>query len=358
MIVRRQHRARDVGEQRKQHGRRQQHGAGIDEDGDKGFSAKGAIDEARPDIDAVGDAAKSGRHRIGNAKADQQAVIAGAKFAGLAGKLGAEQRIDRGDDGERQRARQDHRYRVLQRLRHGEAGEIDQHGAHRGTCRELADDGTEQIAKADGNERIIEHDAAAEPDQQRRHFGRDPPRVPHRQKGQHGHQRAQRLGLPHRAQHAREADIAIEAEDVAKLDQEQQHRGHVLKAGHHRLRREFDQRAEPQQAEQRLQQAAEQDDGEEHQQRRGNVWRAELCRIAVQQRVEQQTEEERRRDARGIDPRRTVAEQHRNDARQSPPRSAPPSRHRQNTRRPARRRRTCQRPSPAEWRRSRRQGRQ
>ena len=67
--------------------------------------------------------------------------------------------------------------------------------------------------------------------------------------------------------------VVVKAQHVAELHQEQQHRRHVLEAGHHRMRREFDQRAEPQQPEQRLEQAAEQDDGEEHQQRRGHVRR-------------------------------------------------------------------------------------
>ena len=145
---------------------------------------------------------------------------------------------------------------MLQRLGHGEAGEIDQHGTHRRTCGELADHGTQQVPETHGNERVIQHDAAAEPDQKRRYLGGDPPRVPHHENGRGGHQRAQRPRLPHRAEHPREADVVIEAKDVAELHQEQQHRGHVLKAGHHRLRREFDQRAQPQQAEQRLQQAA------------------------------------------------------------------------------------------------------
>ena len=72
-------------------------------------------------------------------------------------------------------------------------------------------------------------------------------------------------------EHAGEGNVVIIAQHVAELHQKQQHRGHVLEARHHGMRREFYQRAQPQQAEQRLKQPAEQDDGEKHQQRGGDA---------------------------------------------------------------------------------------
>ena len=114
---RRQHRARHIGEQRKQQRRGRQHRRGIDDHRKPAAPAEGAIGEARTDIDAVGDAAEAGRDRVGDAEAHQQAIVAGAKLAGLAGQLGAQQRVDRRDDRQRQRARQDHRRRLLQAVR-------------------------------------------------------------------------------------------------------------------------------------------------------------------------------------------------------------------------------------------------
>ena len=268
---RRQHRARDIGENRKQQRRRRQHRHGVDDHRKPAAAAEGAVGEARTDIDAVGDAAEAGRNRVGDAEAHQQAIVAGAKLAGLAGQLGAQQRVDRRDDRQRQRTRQDHRRRLRQRRYHRQPGEIHQHGAHRGTRRQRTDHRAQQVAEAEKHDGMVGDRAAAEADQNRRHLGRDPARVPHRREGQRGDQQTQRPRLADRREHAGKGNVVIKAQHVAELHQEQQHRGHVLETRHHRMRREFYQRAQPQYSEQRLQQAAEQDDGEEHQQRGGDA---------------------------------------------------------------------------------------
>ena len=53
-----------------------------------------------------------------------------------------------------------------------------------------------------------------------------------------------------------EGHVVRVAEDVAELHEEQQRRRHILKAGHDGMGRKFDQRAEAQEAKQRLKNAA------------------------------------------------------------------------------------------------------
>ena len=108
----------------------------------------------------------------------------------------------------------------------------------------------------------------------------------------------------------RERDVPVIAEHVGELNQEQEQCRHVLEACHDRMRREFDQCAELHQAEQRLENATEQDDGEENQQRERQARRLHDRRVGMQERVQQQPDEEGGRDARGVDRRRLVAEQH------------------------------------------------
>ena len=98
---RRQHRARDIGEHGEQQRGSRQHRHGVDEDGERALPAERAVSQTRPDIDAVGDAAKGRGNRVGNAKANQQAIVARTQFTRPAGEFGAEQRIDRGDDRQR-----------------------------------------------------------------------------------------------------------------------------------------------------------------------------------------------------------------------------------------------------------------
>ncbi|HEY2211612.1 MAG TPA: hypothetical protein VGH62_08350, partial [Bradyrhizobium sp.] len=81
-----------------------------------------------------------------------------------------------------------------------------------------------------------------------------------------GDEDAQGLGVADLAQRLREGRAAVEAEDVADLHEEEEDRRGVLEAGHHRERGELDQRAEADGAEQRLEQAGEDDDGEEDRQ--------------------------------------------------------------------------------------------
>jgi len=57
------------------------------------------------------------------------------------------------------------------------------------------------------------------------------------------------------------------------------------KPAHDRMRRELDQRTEPHQPEQRLEDSTEQNDGEEHQKRGGDAGFAASCGVAMQQGV-------------------------------------------------------------------------
>ena len=62
--------------------------------------------------------------------------------------------------------------------------------------------------------------------------------------------------------HLCEWDVAVKAAHGAQLDEEQQRRRGILEPRHHRLRREFDQCSELDEAEQRLQHTAEENDPE------------------------------------------------------------------------------------------------
>ena len=108
----------------------------------------------------------------------------------------------------------------------------------------------------------------------------------------------------------RKRDVPVVAEHVRELNEEQEQCRHVLEARHDRMGREFDQCAQLHQAEQRLKNATEQNDGEENQQSEWQARRLHDRRVGMQERVQQQPDEEGGRDARGVDRRRLVAEQH------------------------------------------------
>ena len=108
---------------------------------------------------------KAADNRIGEAETNQQAIVAGTQFTGPAGELGAQQRVDRGDDRQRQRARHDQQPRSFQRLGHRQPGKIDQHGAHRRTCRRRTDHRPQHVREPDQGEPAINQHAAAEADQ-------------------------------------------------------------------------------------------------------------------------------------------------------------------------------------------------
>ena len=71
--------------------------------------AKRSINDARADIDAAGNAADAGGGKIAESKTHEEPIAVLARLAGRRYELGAQQRIDRGDNGERQRPAKDRR---------------------------------------------------------------------------------------------------------------------------------------------------------------------------------------------------------------------------------------------------------
>jgi len=63
----------------------------------------------------------------------------------------------------------------------------------------------------------------------------------HDSDSQNGDKNAERPCFSERREHLAEADIAIKAQHVAELHQEQQNGRHVLETCHDRMRRKFDQ---------------------------------------------------------------------------------------------------------------------
>ena len=111
----------------------------------------------------------------------------------------------------------------------------------------------------------------------------------------------------------RERHIVVEPADVADLDEKQQRRRRILEPCHYRLRREFDQCSELDQAEQRLEHTAEHHHGEGN---RKNEWSAaggDGLRIGMNKTVDQDAEEEGTVDPRGVDGRGPVAERDADD---------------------------------------------
>ena len=113
--------------------------------------------------------------------------------------------------------------------------------------------------------------------------------------------------------HLHERDVVIEAADVTQLHEEQKQRGGVLEARHDRLRRKLDQRAELDQAEQRLQHASEENDGKRNRQDQRNAAGSDLWRIGTNQAVDQNAKKEGAVDPRRVDGRRPIAEHHAED---------------------------------------------
>jgi hypothetical protein len=131
---------------------------------------------------------------------------------------------------------------------------------------------------------------------------------PHRDKNEDRDRHAQRLRLVHPLQRLNERHASIKPEDVAQLHQEQQYRRGVLETGHHRMRRELDQRTEPDQPKQQLEQATEQDDGKnDGEGQRQPAGLHDRC-VGMNEPIEQDSEKEGRRDARRVQGRRLLAE--------------------------------------------------
>ena len=114
--------------------------------------------------------------------------------------------------------------------------------------------------------------------------------------------------------HLGESDVLIETADVAELHQEQQQRGGVLKARHDRLRREFDQAAELDEAEQRFECPRQQHNRKHHGEHQRNAAGGDLRCAGMNEAVGQRAEKKRADDARRIDGRGRVAKHHTGDA--------------------------------------------
>src|SRR5205814_8541880 len=111
----------------------------------------------------------------------------------------------------------DHPQRMLQGIGHWQAGKIDQHRAHRSTGRKRPDNGPKPIAKTGQCESIINEDAAAESEQQWRHLGRKPPRIPHDSEREYSDKKAERPCFSDNGDHSAEPYTAIKAQHVAEL---------------------------------------------------------------------------------------------------------------------------------------------
>ena len=114
--------------------------------------------------------------------------------------------------------------------------------------------------------------------------------------------------------HLREGDRTVETADVAELDEKQQRRRGILKAGHDRLRCEFDQGAKLDHAEQRLESAGEQDNRKRDRKHERSAASADRRLVRMREAEDQKAEKEGAGDSRRINCRRLVAERHTGDS--------------------------------------------
>src|SRR6266567_1640706 len=105
----RQDGARQIGQIGKQHRNDGEDHGCIDQDRDWRARAKGAVGQARADIDSARDAAETGGNRVAEAETDEESVAVNRLVAGLAHESRAQKRVERGDDSERERAGEDRR---------------------------------------------------------------------------------------------------------------------------------------------------------------------------------------------------------------------------------------------------------
>jgi hypothetical protein len=176
------------------------------------------------------------------------------------------------------------------------------------------DDRAECGAEAGKRASVVQRTAQHDADQHWRYFRHKFARVPHCREGDGGNRHTQRFDLRQMCRHLGERYVVIETANVAELHEKQQQRGCILKSGHHRLRRELDQRTEPDKAEQRFQNTAEQDDGKRNRQDQRCAAGGNLRCFGMDQSVDQEAEKERAVDARRIDRGGFVAEQDADDA--------------------------------------------
>ena len=262
-----QHGARQTGDEGEADQDRREQRPGVDHPGTPGMTAERAVRRAGPDVDAAGYAAGGRGDSVGQAEAHQHAVAVGVPFAWRPGQPGAQHRVDRRDQRQRHRAGNDDVREGGKAIKDRGVGQFNRGRRHDCALGRQADGGAERRREPAERQPVVDGDADAEADQQRRYASRDPARAPHGHKRDRSDDYAQRSRVGDLPERPGEGHVVRVAEDVAELHEEQQRRRHILKAGHNGMGGKFDQRAEAQEAKQRLKDAAEPDDHEQHQQR-------------------------------------------------------------------------------------------
>ncbi len=201
------------------------------------------------DIDAAGDAADAGGGEVADAEANEQPIAVAARLVRRRHQLGAQQRIDGGDHGERQRAAEDGRRERSKVAAGRQSGKIGKRRQADVGTRSAGDDGSEIGAETGQLAEIIKAAAGDDANDNRWNFRQPFAGVPHRGKGHGGDGDAERLYGLQMLRHLHERDVEVEAAHIAQLYEKQQRRRGVLEPDHHRLRRELDQCSEPGEAE-------------------------------------------------------------------------------------------------------------
>jgi hypothetical protein len=295
---RRKHGARHERHQRHERSEREEHDRRVDGDRAPGAAAERAIGEARPEVEAAGDAAGARGHHVAEPEVHERPVA-----AGHAEQARTEQRVDRGDQRKAETAREDRRRELAYR---GMAREV-RDGARRG--RDHAEEGgggsqrgAQAAAQARGDEQVVGERPGGEAREERRHLGEEPFRVPHREARDQRHDEAEGMHFVEMGDGLHERHVMVEAQDMARLHEGEQQRRRVLEAGHHRVRRMPQQRAHARHAEEHLERARREDDGEDERQDQARFERADERPVGGEQPVhDDRAHEERGDDAGGVD---------------------------------------------------------
>src|ERR1700677_1027278 len=240
-------------------GARYQKRHSVDQHRERCTGAKRPVSNAGADIDAAGNAADAGGGEIADSKPHEKPIAVAARLAERRYELGAQQRIDRGDDGERQRAAEDRRQKRDEITAARETSKIGKRRRTDRRARPARDDRAEIAPEPGKLSKIIENAAQADADEYRWNLGHQLFRIPHRGESDRRDRQTKRLDRVEMLRHLRERDRTVKTADVAKLDEKQQRGRGILEAGHDRLGAEFVQRPSLDDAEQRLEGAREQD---------------------------------------------------------------------------------------------------
>jgi hypothetical protein len=138
---------------------------------DNGVRAERPVRDAGTDVDAACNAANTGGNEVAGSEANEEPVAVAARFARRRHQLGAQQRIDRGDDGKRQRATENFRHERSEIAAASEARKIGEGRQTYSRARPAGDDWAEVSAKTSEPAEIIEHTPKADADDDRRNLG-------------------------------------------------------------------------------------------------------------------------------------------------------------------------------------------